>query len=151
MLPVNDGVLWTKMRAIGNLGSADFSELFPGQSDQAIANIGVDYRNIVWWADGMKATGDRLTAIRKVLDHPGVSRTDPEFVAAQKALASQLAKLAALTEKNFGGPWGLLAMRLAAPVAGRRFMLLNPHLSLAAEKPLPLAAKNGGQAPSPPP
>jgi hypothetical protein len=144
LLPVNDDQLWATMRRIGNVKSAEFRQLFPNLAAVDVSAIGVDYLNIVWWTDAMRSTGDCLAAIRKVLDHPGVSRTDPEFVAAKQALAGQLAKLDGRTQQDFGGPWGLLAMSLAAPVAGRRFLLLNAHLTLTFEKRLPLVAEVTG-------
>ena len=143
LLPVNDDHLWADMRGNGNVNSAEFRHLFGNLNPDAVRLIGVDYLNVVWWADSMQSTGVCLGTLRKLLDHPGVSRTDPAFVKAKQALADRLAKLAGLTRQDFGGPWGLLAMSLVAPTAARRFLLMNPHLTLtfATAVPATLEAK----------
>jgi hypothetical protein len=100
----------------------------------------VDYINIAWWTEAMLKTGAKLQAIRQYLSQPGTGRTDPEFLKRKGNLADQLATLAGRTRRDFGGPWGLLAMNLVAPRAGRRFLLFNPTTSLACETALPASA-----------
>lgn len=142
--PVQSDALWTKMRATGNVQSAQFRQLFPDLSPEAVSVIGVDYIDIVWWTDAMLTTGQRLQAIREYLSQPGNSRTDPEFLKLKGDLADQLATLAGRTRQDFGGPWGLLAMNRVAPRTGRRFLLTNPNLSLACETPLPIPVQTKG-------
>ncbi len=135
-----DDALWASMRSIGNVQSGQFRQLFPDLDPQAVSNIGVDYINIVWWTDAMLKTGQKLQVMRQYLSQPGVSRTDTEFLKRKGDLASQLATLAGRTQKDFGGPWGLLAMNLVAPRPGRRFLLSSPTTSLLCETTLPAPA-----------
>ena len=132
--------LWAKMREDGNVQSATFRQLFPDLPIEAVRVIGVDYINIAWWTEAMLKTGAKLQAIRQYLSQPGTGRTDPEFLKRKGNLADQLATLAGRTRQDFGGPWGLLAMNLVAPRAGRRFLLFNPTTSLACETALPAPA-----------
>lgn len=132
--------LWASMRAIGNVGSVQFRQLFPDLDTHSVSNIGVDYLNIVWWTDAMLKTGQKLLAIRQYLSQPGVGRTDREFLKRKQDLADQLEDLAGRTRKDFGGPWGLLAMNLVSPRPGRRFLLSSPTTSLMCETALPSPA-----------
>ena len=121
------------MRAIGNVQSGQFHQLFPDLPTQAVSVIGVDYINIVWWTEAMVKTGVKLQAILQFLSQPGNSHADPKFLKLKHDLADQLANLAGRTRQDFGGPWGLLAMSLVAPRTGRRFLLFNSNVSLMCE------------------
>jgi hypothetical protein len=134
-----DDALWAQMRGNGNVGSAQFAQLFPDLPAAAVSTIGVDYLNIVWWTQAMLDTGNKLSALRQYLSKPGVSRTDAEFLKRKGDLADKLATLAGRTRQDFGGPWGMLAMKLAATRAGARFLLFNPNVPLMCETPLPIA------------
>ena len=135
-----DDALWSNMRANGNVQSVPFRQLFPDLAVESVRAIGEDYLNIVWWTDAMLKTGKKLQAMRQYLSQPGKGRTDSQFLALKKELAGQLAKLAGFTREDFGGPWGLLAMSLAAPRAGRRFLMSNSSVSLMCETALPAPA-----------
>lgn len=137
---VQDDALWKRMRDTGNVTSLQFAHLFPDLPAIAVSAIGVDYINIVWWTKAMLGTGEKLRDIRQYLSQPGKLRTDPQFLELKQALADQLKTLTDRTSQDFDGPWGLLAMSLAAPRAGRKFMLSNPAVSLAHETALSAAA-----------
>jgi hypothetical protein len=137
--PTRDDALWAQMRDNGNPGSAEFRQLLPGVSPQSLNDIGVDYLNIVWWTKAMLDTGHKLNTIRQFLDGGTKSRTDPQFQKLRQDLADQLATLATRTREDFGGPWGLLAMSLAATRKGCRFQLASPIPSLCLNLETPLA------------
>ena len=142
---VQNDQLWASMRKVGNTQSGEFKQLFPDLPASSVQFIGVDYVNIVWWADAMRKAGDHLAQMRQFLAQPNVGRDDPRFVKLKQDLADHLAQVAKLTKQDFGGPWGLLAMRLVAASAGRRFILMNSALPLACEAPLPSSAIGAGK------
>ncbi len=78
----------------------------------------------------------RLHAVRKFLkDNP---HTDPEnniFKAHRRKIANELKDVAKRTKREFGDPWGLVAMDLASgKQAEAKVLFTGTRLSLALER-----------------
>jgi hypothetical protein len=128
--PAIDDALWNRMKATGQPG---IPALFPDLNPVAKAVIQADYTVIVWWADAMRTTAEVLAEMRAFLSaNPGVDLNGDDFQKLRKKLAGQLRKVAANTKKEFGQPWGLVAMDFAS---GRRaaaeLRILGPRLTVA--------------------
>lgn len=131
--PAIDDTLWAKMRSTGQPG---IPSLFPGLGQIATAVIQADYTVIVWWADAMRTTGEALAEMRAFLAaNPSADLNGDDFQELRGKLAKQLRNVAANTKKEFGEPWGLVAMDFAS---GRRaaaeLRILGPRLTLALDR-----------------
>jgi hypothetical protein len=144
-----EGKLWEGMTQIGNVGSPQFAQLVRNYTQVAIAPsvIGVDYLNIVWWRDAMQACADALIKVRIFLSrHPNIDRNNHDFLAVRKQLANKLLAVVGKTRKDFGGPWGLIAMGLLATRVASvvpTLAITNRYVSLALEKAAAVGAASG--------
>jgi hypothetical protein len=132
--PAIDNDLWARMKASGQPG---FPALFPGLNPVQVAVITADYSVIVWWAQAMRTTGEALAAMRAFLAaNPGANLNGADFQALRQKLAGRLTAVAANTKKEFGEPWGLVAMdRVSGRSAAAEWRVLGPRLTLALERP----------------
>ncbi len=127
--PAQDDALWRKMLQIGNVASPEFASLFPDLPQPSISTIGADYLNVVWWRDAMLSAGAKLLAVRDTGHR--------DFEKRRRQLARQLAKVAKAAREDFGGPWGLVAMRLVASGAGTSLTVSNSLVAMRLENALP--------------
>lgn len=110
-----DDQLWRRMK---DRGQANFKPLFPDLGPPQLAAVVADYSVIVWWAKAMRATGEKLAELRKFFAaNPSPEPGNNVFQALRRDLAKHLESVAKNTRKEFGDPWGLVAMDLAS---GRR-------------------------------
>jgi hypothetical protein len=133
--PATDDQLWSRMK---ENGPADFAPLFP-QAVQA-AGAAADYITIQWWADAMRGTAEILVQMNRLFGQAGVSPDDPRFESLRQQLSSHLSGVAAHAREEFGEPWGLVAMFLAAGrQAQTQLRITGPRFVFAAQPPLTAA------------
>ncbi len=128
--PAIDDDLWGRMQS---LGQANFASLFsPTQLGAVIA----DYTLIIWWAETMRQTAEKLAEVRRFFAGPAPpSPDDPEFRKLREDLARQLASVAKNTKPQFGDPWGLVAMdRVSGRQAPARVEITGPLVALRLER-----------------
>lgn len=140
--PAIDDNLWARMKAAGQ---PSFKALFPGLSSEQVQLIASDYTVVVWWAETMRKTAEKLAAVRSFVEaNPGVDWDDARFVAKRADLASHLRSVARDTKEEFGRPWGLIAMDM---VSGRkaeaRIQITGSRIVLERERPRALGAAPG--------
>lgn len=113
--PMEDDGLWARMKTAG---PANIRLVLPDDLAGNPARVGAitsDYLTIVWWAETMHRMGEQIVAMREFLARPGgLDPKQKEFTKRRKDLADALAKVASQTKEQFGDPWGLVAMYLAA-------------------------------------
>jgi hypothetical protein len=129
--PAIDDELWRSMKS---LGQANFRTLFPDRQVEAL--IAADYSVIVWWAETMRRTAEKLAELHRFFaEHPAPSPDDPEFPRLRQELARHLESVAENTKPQFGDPWGLVAMdRVAGSQAPARVEITGPLLALRLER-----------------
>jgi len=137
-LPATDDELWKQMR---EAGPANFKPLFPGLSSLQVAVIAADYTTIVWWAGAMRELGEKLEAIRQFfVENPSPHPENNAFKSLRRQLAQHMLAVAANTRKEFGDPWGLVAMDLiSGGRAEARVVVTAPRLALRLERSEPPA------------
>jgi hypothetical protein len=117
-IPAEHPVVFDQMKKIGDVGSAEFRNLFPALNNVQTAGIGADYLTIEWWADSMHKLGVRLSDMQAFLSDPKNKKVDlernPTFAALRRKLADQMKHVASDNREEFGAPWGLVAMYLAS-------------------------------------
>lgn len=128
--PAIDDDLWRRMKS---LGQANFGSLFSGTQLGAVI---ADYTLIVWWAETMRQTGEKLAEMHRFFAvHAAPSPDDPEFRKLREGLAAHLASVAKNTKPQFGDPWGLVAMdRVAGGQAQARVEITGPLVALRLER-----------------
>ncbi len=135
--PTRDVDLWRKMKEVGQPGIKSF---FPGVPDPVVGAIIADYSVIVWWAEAMQGTANKLAAMLSFLaTHPTADDENNDFRKLRSDLANHLQSVATNVREEFGRPWGLLAMFLASGKrAGCRYTLIGRTVTLAGEHPIKL-------------
>ncbi|MBI3694034.1 MAG: hypothetical protein HY238_04230 [Acidobacteria bacterium] len=117
--PALDDALWANMKS---LGQANFRSLFP---ETQLGAVIADYTVIVWWAEAMRKTAEKLAQLL----------ASPDDSSLRRQLAKHLESVAGNTKEEFGDPWGLVAMDV---VSGRRAAarveFTGPILALARER-----------------
>jgi hypothetical protein len=117
LLTASNDRLWSQMKQIGDVSSAQFRELIQIHTQVPIAPdvIGRDYLNIVWWSEAMQSCAKKLIAVRNFISQQmEIDPNNHDFLAQKRDLAGHLREVAATTRQDFGGPWGLVAMCLLA-------------------------------------
>jgi hypothetical protein len=103
-----------------------------------------DFLVIQWWADAMRAMAEKIVAVRTFFaSHSGAP--DPnsnEFRKLRKEFRKKITAVARTTKKQFGDPWGLVAMDLVAGRKARAKVKLTGD-AIALEKSRPKAAGAG--------
>lgn len=130
-LPCTDDRLWARMRRLGQPGFRDIPRLRRlNEAERAV--IAHDYSLVVWWAGEMHGLSRKLAEIRRLLgEHPGTPATSEAFEMLRRELAGQMRDVAHRTRKEFGDPWGLVAMDLAAGrQAAAEAHIVSPGLNL---------------------
>ena len=129
--PATDEDLWREMRKTGQAG---LGTLFPELDHLQVEVIRADYTVIVWWADVMQKTGESLAALRLFLrEYPTADLRGDGFAAVRDPFRKQLESVAANTRKEFGDPWGLVAMDLASGrAATTRVQFTGPRMAFEA-------------------
>jgi hypothetical protein len=136
--PATDDQLWSQMI---DEGPANFNLLLPqAQAD----GVRPDYLAIRWWADSMRGTAEILAQMNRLAGPSGIAPSDPQFEKLRGQLASHLRDVAAKAHEQFGAPWGLVSMFLAAGGKARAgIRITSPRLVFAggtASPPLGTAA-----------
>ena len=128
--PAIDDALWAKMKAAGQF---NFQPLFPNLTGSQVDVIAADYSVIVWWAETMRGTAQKLAAMRAFLAaRPGVVWTDADFRGRRDDLASHLKAVANDTKEEFGRPWGLIAMDIiSGQAADASIQITGPRLAVS--------------------
>ena len=95
-----------------------------------------DYTLIIWWAETMRHTAEKLAEVRRFFAGPvEPSPDDPQFRKLREGLAKQLASVAENTKPQFGDPWGLVAMdRVSGRQAPARVEITGPVVALRLER-----------------
>ncbi len=110
--PALDDGLWKKMRAAGS--PQNVMALFPTLEKTQRAVVYSDYLVIVWWAKAMHELAEELVKVHKFFaDHPNVSPGDNGLRRVRKRFRKRVTAAAKTTKKQFGEPWGLIAMDIA--------------------------------------
>ena len=146
--PATDDTLWAQMKSAGQPG---FSSLFPGLSQLQVSVIAADYTAIVWWAEAMRTTGEKLAVLRRFVGaSPGLSWDDPRFRSLRADLQSHLAAVAADAREEFGRPWGLIAMdRVSGRTAQATVQVSGGRVALLKARPTTAGAASGGSIEAP--
>jgi hypothetical protein len=136
--PAIDDELWKQMR---EAGPSNLKPLFPALTSLQVAVIVADYTTIVWWAGAMRELAEKLEAIRQFFaENPDPHPENNALKTLRRQLAQHMRSVAANTRKEFGDPWGLVAMDIVS--GGRaeaRVIVTAPRLALAAERTEPPA------------
>jgi hypothetical protein len=124
--PATDDHLWSQMI---DKGPTNFNLLLPqAQAD----GVRPDYLAIRWWADTMRGTAEILAQMNQLAGPSGIAPNDPRFEKLRGQLASHLRDVAAQAHEQFGAPWGLVAMFLAAGGKARATMrIVSPRFVFA--------------------
>ena len=133
--PAIEADLWRQMKAAGQPG---FAALFPGVAAPLVYAIAADFTTIQWWADAMRNTAEKLSAIRQWLErNPAGRMDDPAYTELRNELANHLRDVAATTREEFGRPWGLLAMnQLVERGSGAKFRIMGPKILIERRRDL---------------
>jgi hypothetical protein len=113
-LPLLDDTVWQAMQQAGQPG---FPRLFADKAFNLnqLADITSDYTLITWWASSMRRMGEALAHILAFFaTHPGVDRENNTFKQLRSNLDKAMASVVSNTQAQFGEPWGLVALDLAA-------------------------------------
>lgn len=126
--PALNDELWRKMKS---LGQPNLHTLFPQLQGPQLGAVIADYSLIVGWAEAMRETGEKLARIDRFLRaNPGIDLKDVGFQALREDLTQELKSVAANTKKEFGDPWGLVAMdRVSGGAAAVRIQYTGPRLA----------------------
>ena len=107
-----DDDLWQKMKAAGS--APNVMALFPDLNDVQKSVVHSDYLVIVWWAKAMRKLAEEMVKVRKFFDdHPDASPSGNAVRKVRERFRKRVAEVAKTTKKQFGDPWGLIAMDLA--------------------------------------
>ena len=110
--PALDDELWKKMTAAGS--AQNLMALFPKLNDVQKNVVDSDYRVIVWWAAAMHKLAKGLVEVNQFFaDHPDAAPGDNALRKVRKRFRKKVAAVAKTTKKQFGDPWGLIAMDVA--------------------------------------
>ena len=134
-MPAVDDALWREMSQQGQPNFKFIGALKPLNS-AALGAVTSDYTVIKWWAESMAEMGERLAEMRRFLDeHPGVARENKTFKSLRKKLGSKMKEVASQTKRQFGDPWGLVAMDQASGGrAGARALITGSSLAVFRER-----------------
>lgn len=145
--PAIDDALWAQMKSAGQPG---FGSLFPRLSQLQVAVIAADYSVIVWWAQAMRTTAEKLAAIRRFVGaSPGLDWDDPRFRSMRTDLQGHLAAVAADAREEFGRPWGLIAMdRVSGRTAQATMQVTGGRVALLKARPTAVGAASVGRVPA---
>lgn len=133
--PVTNDDLWNEMSHEG-VFNFDFIDQFRNLSAVQLKNIKDDYTLIKWWAESMKEMSASLAEVRNFLaDHPGIDPENKTFKSHRKKLAAKLRDVASKTKKQFGDPWGLVAMDQACGGRGSaKALIAGPSVAVFRER-----------------
>ena len=136
-IPMEDDALWNQMKAAGSFQAVQDLLKRPIGDDVVQLNVVYsDYLTVVFWADRMAVTAQKLNDIIEFLNrNPGVDRRGNDFNKRRKDLANHLAKVAADSQEKWGDPWGPLALLRSSPKATTRVILRSAAFTLAKSNP----------------
>lgn len=131
-LPTTNDALWQEMKRQGQ-PSFRFIPALDNFNKTQLEVIATDYTVIMWWAKEMREMSVRLHAVRKFLaDNPHIDPENNIFKMHRRKLAQELKDIAKRTKREFGDPWGLVAMDLASgKQAEVKLLFTGTRLSLA--------------------
>lgn len=134
-MPVTSDTLWSEMADRGQ-ANFRFIDRLRNLSATKLADISSDYTVIMWWAESMKEMSESLAEIRKFLDkNPGIDPENKTFKSHRNKLASKLKDVASKTKKQFGDPWGLVAMDQACGGRGNaKALITGPSVAVFRER-----------------
>ncbi len=87
-----------------------------------LADVGVDWTDITWWADAMSKVAPKLSAVLSALKSTTAAdpTTDKNFMKKRKDLEAVLGQVTRNSRAAFAGGWGVAVMetvsQFAAPV-----------------------------------
>jgi hypothetical protein len=133
--PAIDDVLWKEMSKQGQ-PNLKFIDGLKTLNSVALAVVTTDYTVIKWWAESMEEMSKSLAEMRKFLDeHPDIDPANKKFKSLRRKLGSKLKEVASGTKRQFGDPWGLVAMDQAAGGrAGAKALITGPSLAVFRER-----------------
>jgi hypothetical protein len=117
--PALDDTLWRKMSKVGSFQA--LAALFPDLNNVQQNVVHSDYLVVQWWAGAMRAMAEKVVEVRAFFEQHG-SHPDPnsnEFRKLRKQFRKKIVGVAKTTKRQFGDPWGLVAMDVLAGRKGR--------------------------------
>lgn len=139
--------VWSKLK---RAGQANFGQVIPELAND-IDRINVvrgDYTEIMWWAESMASTAQKLAAMRTFVDNtdPSTLQGNNQFNLLRKDLQSHIAKVVMNSQLQFGLPFGLAALyHAASPKAQSSGLIVSPALTRSFT---PVMPKSLGAGPS---
>jgi hypothetical protein len=133
--PVLVDSLWKEMSKQG-FANFRFIPQLKKLKPAALGAVTQDYTVIKWWAEAMARMSEKLAEMRKFLkDNPGIDPGNHTFKALREKLAEDLKDVARHTRKEFGDPWGLVAMdQVSGSKAEAKALLTGPTLAIFRER-----------------
>jgi hypothetical protein len=132
-LPLTDNQVWEAMKSKGQPGN--FEGVFDGYSLNAnqLADIASDYTLVTWWAAAMYGMSVALAALLAyTAANPQWDSENNTFKRLRQDLDRAMTAVVGNTKNEFGEPWGLVALNLAANGGARtEARLVCSHLCLA--------------------
>lgn len=116
----NDSV-WNQMDQTGAVAAFNTIPGLSSLSANELADVGVDWTAIAWWADAMSKVAPKISAVQDALKKvAGDFSKDKNFMKARAGLAGVLAQVTRNSQAAFAGGWGIAVMEavsgFAAPV-----------------------------------
>ncbi len=133
--PATDNALWKEMSKQGQ-ANLKFIDGLKTLNSVALGVVTTDYTVIKWWAESMEEMSRSLAEMRKFLDeHPGIDPENKQFKSLRKKLGSKLKEVASGTKRQFGDPWGLVAMDQAGGGrANAKALITGPSVAVFRER-----------------
>jgi hypothetical protein len=119
---LHDNVAWKAMDDIGAVMSFGTIPELRTLSTNELADVGVDWTDIRWWAEAMSRVAPKLRDLLIWLDafRGADPTTDRAFMKKRAALAGAIGHVARNSKASFAGGWGVAVMEtvsgFAAPV-----------------------------------
>jgi hypothetical protein len=133
--PAVDDALWKEMSKQGQANLKFIAALKPLNA-AALGAVTTDYTVIKWWAESMEEMSESLVDMRKFLDeNSGIDPENKKFKSLRKKLGSKLKEVVSKTKRQFGDPWGLVAMDQASGGrAGAKALITGSSLAVFRER-----------------
>ncbi|MDR3748056.1 MAG: hypothetical protein P4M04_07885 [Acidobacteriota bacterium] len=139
---LNDDATWNAMDQTGAVASFGALDGLKHLSPNELADVGVDWSDIRWWADAMVKVAPKLSDMLAALEqskNPDPSK-DRKFMAARAALAGMLGQVTRHSRAAFAGGWGIAVMEQVSGFAA------PASLDIAADGGIKQHYESGSQA-----
>ena len=119
---LRDDAAWAAMDEKGAVGAFNTIDNLKTLGPNELADVGVDWTDITWWADAMSKVAPKLSAVLSALKSTTAAdpTTDKNFMKKRKDLEAVLGQVTRNSRAAFAGGWGVAVMetvsQFAAPV-----------------------------------